>query len=667
MGGASDGSVTDVEKAGCFFRLQGFDVDAGENIYIKEEVLLGRGYEYEAVGNALKCIGGNGEIIYQLFYPDMIDFALYGDMGVCILGDGRIYVVDGEGAQIGEVSTEHCREDSKSQEERLFRDAEGRIYYGLKDQRRGLYRGFELTEEGGWELREIGGNFGEAATSELCASYGRKLLCSRGDDQFLYEYDMEADEKRQVLEWVETGFIRSDVFSAAWAGEGRLLVGCSEKGLHEEIYLLSRTPVEELSEKETVILFSAGTTADLRRAVIKFNQANRDYRVVIDDYGVTAFNFKTMEADTMKVDLAIVSKNPPDMLDMTFLDLEKYASQGALEDLAPYLEGSPVLEREDFLESALEGVTVDGCLTCIPAGFRLFGYFGKTFQLEEASGWGMEDVYKLTEAHPESVHNFMENIFGEVQERDYLLGTFCACYCLEEFVDWEKGECRFDSEKLGRLLDWVNKYAADPSAGQQLNNSLSITENAVLATDIVDALSLPMVEAVWGEEVSLAGLPSADGKEKYWAAVVDALAITTNSTHKEGAWAFLEYYLSQDGAVKDSALEFPVRKDIFSRLIESAMSCKSEEMVDGELRKIKGYVMADLQDEWIPYSPPSQEQVNMLTEAIQSADFRPRSGRERMVLQIISEEAESYYNGDKSIEEVTRIIQNRVSMLIQEG
>jgi len=198
-GVASDGSMIDIGKASCLFRLQSFDVDTGGNIYCHKEVWLGRGYEFEAVGSVLDCTDRNGEMVYQIYCPDMTGFALYGDKGACILGDGRIYVVDGEGAQKGEVVTEHYRGEGRPQGERLLKDAEGHIYYGLRDQR-GLYRGFELTEEGGWELREIGEKFGEAAVSGLCASTGRKLLCSSYFGDLLYEYDMEAGPERQELE-----------------------------------------------------------------------------------------------------------------------------------------------------------------------------------------------------------------------------------------------------------------------------------------------------------------------------------------------------------------------------------------------------------------------------------------------------------------------------------
>ena len=48
-------------------------------------------------------------------------------------------------------------------------------------------------------------------------------------------------------------------------------------------------------------------------------------------------------------------------------------------------------------------------------------------------------------------------------------------------------------------------------------------------------------------------------------------------------------------------------------------------------------------------------------------DFSLRGGVQEDIIGIIAEEAESYFNGDKSLKEVTKVVQNRVSTLVQEG
>ena len=62
-----------------------------------------------------------------------------------------------------------------------------------------------------------------------------------------------------------------------------------------------------------------------------------------------------------------------------------------------------------------------------------------------------------------------------------------------------------------------------------------------------------------------------------------------------------------------------------------------------------------------------QELVDMMMEAIEEADFTPRLGVETEILGIIREEAALYFEGQKPLEEVLEIIENRVGNVVREG
>ena len=54
-------------------------------------------------------------------------------------------------------------------------------------------------------------------------------------------------------------------------------------------------------------------------------------------------------------------------------------------------------------------------------------------------------------------------------------------------------------------------------------------------------------------------------------------------------------------------------------------------------------------------------------EFLETADFTPESGLRNTVVSIVLEEVEAYYTGDKSLDEVIGIIQNRVQLLLNEN
>jgi hypothetical protein len=72
-------------------------------------------------------------------------------------------------------------------------------------------------------------------------------------------------------------------------------------------------------------------------------------------------------------------------------------------------------------------------------------------------------------------------------------------------------------------------------------------------------------------------------------------------------------------------------------------------------------------DGWIiEFHALTQEEIDTVLGLVK--DARPYfSAEEDQVIRIISEEAAAYYSGQKSPEEVTRVIQNRVQLYVNEN
>ncbi len=651
-----DGDRVDISKTHCLFSFRNFDVDREGNVYCWQDVMVGKDLELKSIGGTLSKWDSIGETEYQIYYFDMLGFEPCEDGGACILGEGRIVFVDREGVQTGEVSTEQYRGNGQPLCERLLKDMDGHIYYLLRNQS-GIEWGFEILWEDGVQLKEMGGKFCDAVVNERSFASSARKIFTGGYGDFLYEYNTEDDSERKVLNWTESGLLAIDIRSVARISQDKLVVYYGY-GSDEGLYLLTRTSVEELPEKETIVLFSYDPTDELKDAVMQFNRENDTYQIIMDRYGAE-YSWWTREGDAPLVDLAVVSQTPPDILDMTFLDLHKYADKGVLEDLTPYLEDSTVLDREEFLENALEGLTLDGCLTCIPNSFEAQWLMGRESQLGDLERWSMKEVYGLLEKYPKSEHKLISGIYGNIEERDYLLNKFCSYYCLEKFVDLEKRESSFENEEFVKLL----KFIGD-NYGTERNKNVSIpciVEDALLVNWSWNGFGeMAEAEAYCRDQTALLGYPSVDGKGVYPVYIYDALAITVNSSHKKGAWEFIEYFLSSEKS--RPSLFFPTRKEWIEEAVEKEVH---PNYYEDEEKGIRYY--ANVNGDEVPVYAVSQEQADSMLEAIESADFTPRTQKEKMILRIISEEAESYYNGDKSMEEVVRIIQSRVNLLLQEG
>lgn len=126
------------------------------------------------------------------------------------------------------------------------------------------------------------------------------------------------------------------------------------------------------------------------------------------------------------------------------------------------------------------------------------------------------------------------------------------------------------------------------------------------------------------------------------------LCMNAKSEYKEGVWEFLEYVMSPKGQEILSEYYFAVLKSEFEKDYQEELTTPS---------------IIDVVDYDGIYT--TQEQVEKIAAFLENA--RQESIRTEYVWSIIREETEHYFNGEKSIEQVTEIIENRVSMYMAEN
>ena len=409
----------------------------------------------------------------------------------------------------------------------------------------------------------------------------------------------------------------------------KFLTWYDEPGM-EGLYLLVKTPAAELPKKKAVVLAAFEAPIAVKNAVVRFNRLNKEYQVILEDYG---YSYETASGAQTRLGAALSSSAPPDLLSLSGRDLEKDMEKGLLEDLSPWLEKSGVLNREDFLENALDGYTIEGCLAGIPVRFSLTAVGGRTSQVGGLDSWTMEDVYALAERYPEQTLLLSDASYDtdtgkgsrRLVTREHLLKQFCADWYLEEYVDWKEGKCHFDNEGFRRLLRWIGEHSEEPPVSDPrtriIYKSGYLPEEALLMEDYITFDRVALWKIQCGEELTLIGFPTADGRGTVSLHVEAPLGIIAGAGNREGAWEFLEYYIS---------------------------SSADEKWIYGLL-------------------PTNRTLLQKLMDFLETADFTPESGLRNTVVSIVLEETAPYYAGDKSLDEVIGIIQNRVQLLLNEN
>ena len=126
----------------------------------------------------------------------------------------------------------------------------------------------------------------------------------------------------------------------------------------------------------------------------------------------------------------------------------------------------------------------------------------------------------------------------------------------------------------------------------------------------------------------------------------DSYAISAHSDHIEGAWEFLRYYLTDDYQCN---LHFglPVQKKIFLENSGAALNGSQSYSIGNE---------SDAPESM------TEEQLEKLVTFLLSVNRRYYENEE--IMNIVSEETEAFFAGDKTAEETANVIQNRVQLYL---
>lgn len=655
------------EEGNLYYLKQGHDyeeyVDEEGNLYYlergPEKFIL---YKQTSGGKLLYQLDLSEEITKQGSNSTVDKLALYQGDRVLVLLYNVIYIVDASGKLEGSISVEEY-DMGVGGTGMIVGSLDGSVYY-VANAHSSDMRVYEVVKGDRWEIVRV-----EAFTGSI--GYGGTLYSGRNGllfsslEGYLYEYEKGASSLKPILKWEDSNLFYSYVSEVIPLSEEQLLVVTekidyiSSSEIEQNMYLLERTPVEELPDQEIIVVASLVPDIKLSLAASEFNLQNPQYHVVLETYGASP----DWTAALTRLDAAMVSGNPPDLLDLYLLDIYKYANKGALEDLNEYLEGSDMVHREDYLEGVIEGYTINGRLVCIPRSFYFMTVMGRRELFGDRAGWTMEECMELTEQYSEySLENG--------RDASWILRYLCSGYLLERFVDWEARSSSFDSAEFCELLEWMKE------CGERKSGEMFTLEDALVSRESISYLyQRLMYENDMGEELTMIGFPTVDGREMHEVVVRNTLSMVSASRHKEGAWAFLEFFLGTDQNASYNT-DFPTNQKLLQDLIEYyttppefVLDENGERILklDGNYKVVEGTPYKIFIGENPPRYYLEEEESADVLQAIESLDFTPGREGESAIVNIVEEEAAEYFSGDKEINEVVDIIQNRVQLLLSEG
>ncbi len=621
--------------------------------------------KYSAEGEKLK----EEEITDKLGEESYLrGISMDGENRIYLQGDDALYLFDADFGYKGSISV-----GDSAYIQSMGTGKDGAMYAYCVDYTSGE-NSLRKVDFAGKAFGESYGNFPSGnSNGGLVPGVDKDFLVQDGSR--VYEYDKEAQAYEELFSWLDSDVNGSNVNFMGVLEDGRILAitnDWSSENRSNEMVLLTKTKSSEVEQKTVITLGCFYENSDIQTAAVNFNKSNDTYRISIRSYydynQVANDNWEQVRQDAVtRMNNDITSKNCPDILVLDQLNIEQLASKGVFEDLGKYLDSSSVLDRSSYMENILNCCTYGDTLVGIPKNFELITVAGKASELGTKQGWTLDEMLAYSQEHPGAA------IFDHSTKRGTV--EFLVSYNQGDFIDWESGKCTFDTDTFKSLLEYANQFPEE----YEYDEDEPSTPSKIAAGDVLlyqcnlyDFDEIQVAEAVFGEPVAYIGYPNSDGSSGTYMQLSSMLAISSKSDKKDGAWAFIESYLAADLEWYDYG--FSTNKEKFAAQREEATKVEyvldengdpyldenGEPMVSGGG---SGFSYGDGWEYW--YRTCTEEEADLLLALAESA--RPTSDADPNIISIIMEEAEGYFAGQKSVDDVAGAIQNRVQLYVNEN
>lgn len=466
------------------------------------------------------------------------------------------------------------------------------------------------------------------------------FLYCKGNDLFQYNYKRKESEK--ILNFLSYGISAGDI-RYLYMNSGLIEVIDNYDTLATSEYV---TIQEGESPEITVTLGVMSTTKRLESIIADYNRVTKDVRIELKPYDLYDDYRKGLEQ--LKLDL--ISGKAPDIINISPISIDAFITKDVFADLYDFMDIDSSFAREMLLESVRKAYEYDGHLYSMGASFQLYTIWGADSIVNGQQGVSMEKMIQILENKGKTINA----IFGFSADEP-VLTTLCS-FAMDEFIDWDAGYCHFSGQYMKGILDFAREYTGGVSGAY----SEEIRNGEILLTVgcIRNVADYQLQKEIYGEEVSFIGYPTMQGTGTAMGSVGEELAILAKSDKQEQAWDFVKYFI-QHGY---NDLCFPTYKKNFDAFIAAAMEDTTREYAGRKYMEPKGIYAHG--DDYIEVFAAKQQDVDRILALINGVTTRYKYNTD--IQNIINEEAESYFLGQKDYESVAKIIQSRINIYLSE-
>ena len=491
--------------------------------------------------------------------------------------------------------------------------------------------------------------------------------------QFLYGFRFGEDPV-QILNWMSCDINGQSLDNSSLniRADGTILGVITDytvDHVESQLFTLHRVPADSLPKKDVITVAQLEYYPDYQfsNRIIRFNRSHDDVRIEYKDY--TQYNTEdNSDAGLTKFMTELSAGSVPDILPMSQLPYKQLAARGILEDLSPYIDADSALNRDDFFPNVLTALEADGSLYQVVPGFSVETLVGAASVVGDTPGWTYDEFNAALARMPEGC-----TPLEPYTTRDIVLNSLLAAD-MDLFVNWNTGEVNFDSDEFKQLLTFAAQFPADYDwenhDNTENNQELIRQGRQMLARTYLYSLdALLWGDTDFGGKATYIGWPTASGVGSIMR-IDSGYAMSRTSTHKDQVWEFLRGMLTEEGQAE--VYTIPTNRHVFEKKLEELMTPTYRKDAEGNyILDENGERVQESRGGWIDENGTehsiyamTQEQadevMNVITTCTRVADYSSS------IYSIVAEQAEAFFSGQKSVDDVARLIQSKANIYVNE-
>ena len=441
----------------------------------------------------------------------------------------------------------------------------------------------------------------------------RKLMC----------WSFSEKQEKKILDYNFTGISYTDSRDSQLvsANENQVIVVNTIEAVPHLHSLNKSSSNPHIGKRVIKCAYFQEVTSLAAKAVQRFNDSSNEYyAIIIDDYrfwnfvnddalsedATREFNRARGEASTTLMADIVSGKGPDVLLDGS--DYMEIQSPKYLVDLKGKIDELKLNKDEYFLH-VFEMAELEGKEYFLPLQFSLSGFLLTEEKAENRKGVKITDYQSFVQ----TIYNGNDPLFSLADRTtyfNYLLGN-----SFDLFIG-ENGKYDFDNSAFREIAQYVQA---------NIPEKINIESGSVSPIANIFGYSFDKRNGTAVNGKVLIGIPSPDERGPYMR-LVSCAAITGCSSCQDGAWELIRTMLDEDVQMQD--MYIPVSRTAFEK---TDMDKSIEESYIRAIDSCSRYFINDY-----------------------------------TAINIINEEIQAYFYGQKSLDDVIAIINNRVSLLQDE-